>query len=84
MQRESVHEAVRRFYGSADRQHVGLPMETLPKHTIQQQQVSLNQRLQHMVATIKRLVDFQEYPQTQGNKRAIERAINALLSSTCE
>lgn len=84
MQRESVHEAVRRFYESDDRLNVELPMETLPEHVIQQQQVNLNQRLQDMVATIKCLLDFQEYPQTQGNKRAIRIAINALLSAVCE
>ncbi|KAF7880482.1 uncharacterized protein EAF02_007328 [Botrytis sinoallii] len=84
MQRESVHEAVRRFYESDDRLNVELPMETLPEHVIQQQQVNLNQRLQDMVATIKRLLDFQEYPQTQGNKRAIRIAINALLSAVYE
>ncbi|TGO56014.1 hypothetical protein BCON_0083g00060 [Botryotinia convoluta] len=84
MQRESVHEAVKRFYGSADRLHVELAVETLPENVIQNQQVNLNQRLQDMVATIKRLVDFQEYPQTKGNKGAIKIAINALLSAMCE
>ncbi|KAF7909998.1 uncharacterized protein EAF01_003716 [Botrytis porri] len=81
MQRESVYEAVRRFYGSLDRFHVELALFIFPEHVLEEQHLKLHRRLQDMIATVRILTDVQDYPQTQANKAAIQKMTNGLIWS---